>query len=394
MDLLRPDDLHDLLRSDGGLRVSLSMPTHRAGAETRQDPIRLKNLLKEAAERLTAAGLRDSDIADILKPAQVLVDDAAFWQHQGNGLALFMAPSEFRSFRLPQDLPELVVVNRRFHVKPLIPLLAADGRFYVLAVSQNETRLLVGSRQSVRVLQLDSIPRSIADALKFEQPEKQLQWHSGTPSPGRGVGARAGAQRFRRRAAVFHGHGGLEDETKDRVLRYFRQIDAGLHDVLRDEHAPLVLAAVDHYLPIYREANTYPHLLDEVITGNPERLRPEALHDLAWSLLEPRFTNEQRRAAERCEQAIAKGLGTTDLVEVVRAAMQGRVDTLFLVQERARWGRIDDAGAVVTTLEPGATDEDLFDRAASDTLRNGGCVHIVPADEMPAGGEIAAILRG
>jgi hypothetical protein len=43
----------------------------------------------------------------------------------------------------------LVIVSERFHVKPLLPLLSGDGRFYVLALSQNEIRLLQGTRYSV-----------------------------------------------------------------------------------------------------------------------------------------------------------------------------------------------------------------------------------------------------
>jgi hypothetical protein len=35
--------------------VSLYLPTHRTGAELRQGPIRLKNLLREATEGLAAA---------------------------------------------------------------------------------------------------------------------------------------------------------------------------------------------------------------------------------------------------------------------------------------------------------------------------------------------------
>jgi len=47
-----------------------------------------------------------------------------------------------------------VVVSDRFHLKPLLPLLTGDGRFYILALSQNQVRLLQGTRYSVRGLYL------------------------------------------------------------------------------------------------------------------------------------------------------------------------------------------------------------------------------------------------
>ncbi|RPJ11944.1 MAG: hypothetical protein EHM37_10145 [Deltaproteobacteria bacterium] len=40
---------------------------------------------------------------------------------------------------------ELAVVSHRFHVKPLLPVLTSDGTFYILALSQNQLRLLEGT---------------------------------------------------------------------------------------------------------------------------------------------------------------------------------------------------------------------------------------------------------
>jgi len=58
--------------------------------------------------------------------------------------------------------------------------------------------------------------------------------------------------------------------------------------------APLVLAGVEYLFPIYQEANTYPDLVEEGITGNPENLKPEELHDLVgqWNLC---FSSHKRR---------------------------------------------------------------------------------------------------
>ena len=60
------------------------------------------------------------------------------------GLALFLAEGFFRRFRLPTAFVETVAVNRRFMVNPLIPLLSERDLFFVLALSQNQVRLLRG----------------------------------------------------------------------------------------------------------------------------------------------------------------------------------------------------------------------------------------------------------
>jgi hypothetical protein len=62
---------------------------------------------------------------------------------------LFLSPGAFHSYRLPLSFGELAVISDRYHLKPLLPLLAGDGSFYVLALSQNEVRLLGASRYGV-----------------------------------------------------------------------------------------------------------------------------------------------------------------------------------------------------------------------------------------------------
>ncbi len=122
--------------------VSLFMPTHRAGREMEQDPIRFKNLLRKAEEQLLASGLRSPEVQKILKKPQRLLQDKDFWQRQSDGLALFFTEDLFQYFRLPVEFAETTVLTDRFHVKPLLPILARDSTFYILALSQNQLRLL------------------------------------------------------------------------------------------------------------------------------------------------------------------------------------------------------------------------------------------------------------
>jgi hypothetical protein len=82
----------------------------------------------------------------LLNPAQERLQDDDFWQHQSDGLAFFLAREFAQSFCLAERFEELAVVEHRFHLKPLFPLISGDGVFYVLALSQNQVRLFHGSR--------------------------------------------------------------------------------------------------------------------------------------------------------------------------------------------------------------------------------------------------------
>jgi hypothetical protein len=68
--------------------------THLKGHETKQDPIRFKNLLGQAEDLLTTRGDRPPDVGQRLKSLRRLIDDASFWAHQREGLAAFCLPGE------------------------------------------------------------------------------------------------------------------------------------------------------------------------------------------------------------------------------------------------------------------------------------------------------------
>ncbi len=142
IELVSRAELKTLNEEPDGSCVSIFLPTHRAGTQTQQDPIRLKNLLREAEERLLAKGLRAPEVDELVAPARESLDDSDFWRHQSNGLAVFLSPGVLRYYRLPLNFEDLVIVANRYHLKPLLPLLTGDGQFYVLALSQNEVRFL------------------------------------------------------------------------------------------------------------------------------------------------------------------------------------------------------------------------------------------------------------
>jgi len=101
MTALRTEDLETLLAERAGPCVSLYLPTHRTGREMQQDPIRLKNLLRQAEHELEGVAIRGTDAAHLLKPARDLLAESSFWEHASDGLGVFLAPGFARMFRLP-----------------------------------------------------------------------------------------------------------------------------------------------------------------------------------------------------------------------------------------------------------------------------------------------------
>ncbi len=265
------------------------------------------------------------------------------------------------------------MVTHHFHLKPLLPLFIGDGRFFVLALSQKSIRLLEGTRRSLDQIELTTVPRSLADALQYDLQEKQLQFHTGTPG---GV------------------HGVCTDDAKDRLLRYFHQIDEGLREILRGERSPLLLAAVAYLMPIYRQANSYPHLLAEGIMGNPDEAKAEELQTRAWAIVQPHLRQAEEAAKIQYKELLGTGRSSYQIQEIIPASFSGRVETLFVQVDTQLWGSVDPVSyAVEVHAEAQVGDEDLLDLAAIQTISNGGSVFALAAADMPEGGPVAAIFR-
>jgi hypothetical protein len=381
VDVLSRDDLELLVQQPRSPCVSLYIPTHRSGPETQQDPIRLKNLIRRAEERLVAAGIRRRDASEVLRPARELIEDEAFWRHQTEGLALFLRAGWSRWYRLPLSFEEMVVVSDRFHVSALLPLLTGDGRFFVLALSENEARLLAGTRSAVHLVNVPGLPAGVRDALRYDDPQRERGSHAAERG---GPGARV----------VVHGQGIGAEVQKERLGRYLQAVDGAVRRSLREQQAPLVLAGVGYVRAMYRDINTYPRLLEAGITGSPDRTSSEELHTRAWALVEPLFARDRDGAAAACREALGTGRASASLEDVLTAAEAGRIDVLF-VPTGAHVLSASHASAGVSDADGGQElgGGDPIEQAVVGTILNAGTVYAVPEREMPDRAPLAALFR-
>jgi hypothetical protein len=378
-------ELQNLLEQSEEPCISLYLSIDRLGLEYKQNLNQLKKMLRQAKNILTAKGLSAAEIKTFLKPALALPDDPAFWEHREDGLALFCSSKLFKFFRLPYKTEDMLMVGSHFYLKPLLPLINSNQRFYILALSQNAVRLLEATRYTVRQLTLpEAVPTSLAEATRYDETEIELQFRPGPVL----------ASRSKQPTAVYYGHGGATEVEKENLLLYFYQIDRGLQTIFNHQEAPLVLAGVGYLLPVYRQANTYAHLLEQGIAGNPEELSAEELHNKALPLVQPYLMALESAALVNYQELAGTGLTSTDIKEIIPAAHQGRVAQLFVATNRHQWGAFDPAKTQVamhSTVIAG--DEELLNLAIIQTLLNKGVVHTMLAGSVPGEGMLAAIYR-
>ena len=386
MDTLTTNQIEGLFDRRPGWCVSIYLPTHRAGKEIREDPIRLKNRISEAQSQLAEVGFPDGAIDRLVGPARALCDmdqerNREFWRHQADGLAIFLdEDGGFEQYQLSQQFPELTVVAHRFHVKPLLRAVQQDDQYCLLAVSQNAVRFLEGSRNGLSARPIENLPESLQAVVRGDH-QKGFNLHS---------------FRVRTRGtdtAVPHGH--LESNQEHELTRYFKIINEAIDDVLNQDGRPLVFAGVDELFPYFRDATENANLVDERVSGNPDALNDDELHEKAWPLVEQILDRRKDEFLERWQSAAHTDLGDTNLERIVIAAHDGKIETLLMQLGRQHWGTFDPASRKVTAAEKqSAENYDLCDLAAVRTLRADGRVFVLDRDAEPVGERgIAAIYR-
>lgn len=390
MPLLSIDELKTLIENSQTPCVSLYMPMQKAGPEIRQNPIRFKNLVREAEEHLQELEISPSEVENLLQPVKEL-DQTEFWENQDHGLAIFLSPQVFRYYSLPIECQELVVVSNQFHFKPLLHLMNSDGKFYILALSQKDIKFFEGTRSALNEVEVENMPKSVDEALMYDETEKEGQFRIAT-SKGSNTNPFTRSQ-----PGAFHGQGSPDqDQPQEAILQYFHAVDAALHEKLHDEKAPLILAGVEYLHPIYREANSYSHLHEQAITKRPELFQPEELHAQAWEIIEPLFHQSEQEAIELYQELAGEetGIASSDIKEIISAAYYQRVDSLIVPVGQQIWGKFDpETMAVDLHPEPQPEDGDILDLAAIHTLLNGGTVYAVKPEQMPDSKPVAAIFR-
>lgn len=289
-------------------------------------------------------------------------------------MAVFLSPSLFRRYTIARALRESLDVGDRFRLRPLLPALDEEGRFFVLALSQRRVALLEGTPESLIEVSVPGLPQDLASALHVESfpPEREIQ--------------------FRNR--IWHGQAeGAEDGTRY-LLDFFQVVDRAVAPALRGERAPLILAAVEYLHPLYATANSYPHLSEDGIRGNPRSFSVEELHR--------RATASAAAAAERrVDRVLAdyadQGGGprsSEDLSTVLAGAFFGRVSRLFVAGDVELWGRFDPVSLQVRVHERKQKgDVDLIDEAVLRVLSTDGEVVAITRDRLPGRGALAALFR-
>ncbi len=247
VDIPTQPEIRSLIETRANACVSIYVPTTRLTQHVAGSRIAFGNLTRTALEQLDAVGFDKRRRALLNDELDGLGDDDEFWRLQAHSLVVLATPDRLRTYRPATTATETMEVSDRLHLKPLLRAMAFPQHAFVLALSENDARLVeVFADLPPTAVNVPGLPDNAADAT---------------------------------------GHVSAEGQ-KTLLLKYARKVDAALRPVLVGRETPLILASTEPLGPIFRSLNSYPALLAEGVSASPDRMSESELASATRAVLD------------------------------------------------------------------------------------------------------------
>ena len=362
-----------LSKRQGTHAVSIYMPMYKGEKEQNEGlgQAKLKACIKEAYKYLEAYQLPEKELKEYLKPIEELVFNREVWRNPAEGLAIFLDKEHgMNFFLLPISFEPEVYVANHFYMQPLFELFSDDEVYYYLALSQDYVRLYEGSSYSFKeVADIHMMPTSLEDVVGVDFKEKRLQVRSGHSA---------------HKVAAFHGYGEGKDDKEKELLQYFRQINRAITKTIQNKNAPLVLACAEGLAGIYRKVNTYPYLFEEYLPGDPEFRGITVAHKESLRLMINYFLKTRKDKINEFTENANTNRTSTRRSDIVEAALEGNIDTLFINKNVPLFGTFKAANkCLIADSKKDIHNISLTNLAGVKTFLKGGNVYLLEDAEMP-----------
>src|SRR3984893_18412348 len=387
IDIPTLEEFKALAQIKGEVCISVYLPVSPLIENIRANRIAFRDLASQALAQLRETGVdkrkivdfeerfdhlagleRDVQDEDKIRKLQRAKPDSfdTFWHYQAHGLAVLSTPGLMRMFRLPNSPKPLAEVADRLHLTPLIRAMTAPHDIFVLALAEESVRLIHAFANFPPVrLQIPDLPKSA------EEATRRPSFHVRAP------------------------RGRLQNLEGEKVLlqQYVRKVEHAIYGVLAGQSAPLVLAAEEPLASMFRAANTYPRLADEMIGGNPDMRTDAELEDAAIPILDRLYSRELKAVIARYDE-LKPRRATTDVSYAAHAATAGAIEQLLIDLDAVIPGLVSDIdGSVIYSASDDAENYSVVDEVARRALYTGARVMGARKDELPDRAPLTAILR-
>lgn len=341
--------------------VSILAPTHRTAPSNKQDPIKVKNLVRKAIDRLHGE-FPKREVAPVVENLNELVRNVD-WEHTLEGLALFAARGRSAAVTLPFRVKPRAIIDETFATRDLVYAFNRAPLYRVLVLGH-----------TVRL---------------YHAWTAVLDEYTARPFPMEHRGA-GGASRLP------GGKGINRSAVRDDALRtFFAGVNEAVEALQKANPLPLVVAGAERNLAFYREVAPKADGLFGMLAGNHEQTPPSILGKLAWPVFEAGATLRRTDALVRLDRAVGAHRHVSGLDQVWRAAVGGKCRTLLVEKDFKHPADLSPDGNLLLpyTGKGARALDDAVDEVIERVMDGGGEVFFLAPGDLEVHQRIAAVLR-
>ena len=349
-------NLKPILESAGGVHVTAYFE-NRGDIKDFKEQIRAS--IHRAQEHITVVMNIQEQLA-FLEPLELLYRDTNDLTKIEGSFGVFLKKDFFFSLNIPLRVNHTCQVATSFHIKPVLQWLQADEEFLLLGVDQDTVYLARGSQFSSKIV----------DSVSLQKPDSKEASSSINTTQGELNFARVGEL-----ATISWLRNCLFEITTDLKPKMYL---AGNRPILE------LLKGSCFYDRVVKEAISESFSLDKI--GSICASIREIQRTESSSFIE-RSIGEFRAAEERYRTR-------TNVFQIAKAVVQGRVRKLAIAEEVSVFGKMDrkTGSLALHPFDLDHEDDDVLDDLAQMVLLQGGDVIVVPQIEIPNRRPILAIV--
>ena len=327
--------------------VTIILNTHRTHPDNERDPLLLKNLVKNAEERIS----NDYDkrfAGPLIQKINKLADSI---DHQKNleSLVLFVNNDLAEYTRLPIPVTDRVVIDDTFATRDLVRALHQEAAYYILVLSRQNARLI------------EAFNDKVVQEIKGGFPLANKLWTTD-------------------KAKLTNKQG--QDNL---IEEFFNRVDKKVLEATKDNPLPILLATetrnVDHYTKIADQK----YRIIGHINRNRDDEKPHHIVPDAWEVV--KAVTKERLAARIAELRVAVSTGkfVSDINDIWRAINEGRGQTLFVRKGYFQPALLSDDEVMlvdhIDRNQKGVVD-DVIDEMIERNLAFGGDTAFIENDDL------------
>jgi hypothetical protein len=336
--------------------VSILLPTHRTLPDNEKDKTLIKNLVKDAEQRLLAEYSK-RELSPLLNRLEALADSIDV-RHNLDGLGLFVNEDMAEFIRLPFPIRSRVIIDKTFATRDLIMGMNRSHEYFLLSVSSTQIRLFEAVRDELMELTLGDFPIDISD-LKVSSHQQSMNM----------------------------------DQQK--LKEAFNQADKSLQQVYNGQALPVVIAGVDERISWFMEIADRKEIFKLKVTGNYDKHTVHDFGKAVWPMVKEAFAKLQDDLIEELGNARGVQKQASGLQAVWALASEGRIEKLLVEEDYHQAGKVAHNGQIslIDDAEQAKVSDDIVDELVELVVEKGGEVHFVANGRLEDYGQVAAILR-